>query len=39
VNEVKLIRRGIAWESDKAYKFKNPPIPTGKKLEDGEMQK
>ncbi len=24
--DVDLIRTGIAWESDKKYKFKNPPL-------------
>ena len=24
-SDVPLLRRGIAWESDKQYKFRNPP--------------
>jgi len=32
--EVPLIRQGIAWESDKQYKFKNPEILGDKTLED-----
>ena len=30
-----LIRRGIAWESDRQYKFRNPEVPEGETLEDG----
>ena len=30
-----LIRRGIAWESDRQYKFRNPEVPDGETLEDG----
>jgi len=31
---VPLIRRGIAWESDRQYKFRNPEVPDGETLED-----
>jgi len=31
---VELLRTGIAWESDKKYKFKNPVIPQDQKLQD-----
>lgn len=30
-----LLDYGIAWPSDKHFKFKNPPIPKGGKLESG----
>jgi len=39
---VKLLRTGIAWESDKKYKFKNPDIPEGQTLKDvldGKVEK
>jgi len=28
-NPISLIRKGIAWESDKKYKFQNPDVPEG----------
>jgi hypothetical protein len=31
---VDLLKKGIAWDSDKDFKFKNPPIPDGKTLKD-----
>jgi len=31
--KVDLLRHGIAWESDKKYKFKNPVIPEGQTLQ------
>jgi hypothetical protein len=31
---VPLNRTGIAWDSDKQYKFKNPPVASDQKLED-----
>lgn len=31
---VNLIRKGIAWDSDKRYKFKNPTVPEGQTLEE-----
>lgn len=31
---VPVLRKGIAWASDKKYKFKNPPVPKGKTLKD-----
>ncbi len=33
---VNLIRKGIAWDSDKRYKFKNPTVPEGQTLEEGK---
>ena len=34
--KVDLLRTGIAWESDKKYKFKNPVIPEGQTLQQGK---
>lgn len=34
LKKVDLLRRGIAWESDKNYKFKNPTVPGGKTLRE-----
>jgi len=31
-NSVNLTRTGIAWESDKNYKFRNPELPAGETL-------
>ena len=28
-NPITLTRTGIAWESDKKYKFQNPEVPAG----------
>ena len=28
-NPISLTRTGIAWESDKKYKFQNPEVPAG----------
>jgi len=32
-NKINLTRTGIAWESDKKYKFRNPELPEGQTLE------
>ena len=32
-NDVSLTKTGIAWESDKKYKFQNPVVPEGMTLE------
>jgi len=37
-NDVPLIRTGIAWESDKKYKFQNPELPEGKTLAEYLME-
>lgn len=34
-DRVPTVRKGIAWPSDKHFKFKNPTIPDGKLLKDG----
>ena len=31
-SDIALIRTGIAWESDKKYKFQNPELPAGMTL-------
>jgi len=31
---VTLLNTGIAWQSDKEYKFRNPEVPSGKTLKD-----
>eukprot|EP00096_Caligus_rogercresseyi_P005097 TRINITY_DN1998_c0_g1_i1.p1 TRINITY_DN1998_c0_g1~~TRINITY_DN1998_c0_g1_i1.p1 ORF type:complete len:367 (+),score=89.45 TRINITY_DN1998_c0_g1_i1:155-1255(+) len=31
---VPVLKKDIAWSSDKYYKFSNPPIPTGQTLKD-----
>ena len=28
-NNITLTKTGIAWESDKKYKFQNPEVPEG----------
>jgi hypothetical protein len=33
-NPITLTRTGIAWESDKKYKFQNPEVPAGFNLTD-----
>ena len=33
-NPVPLTKTGIAWESDKKYKFQNPVVPEGMTLEN-----
>ncbi len=35
-HEVGLVRTGIAWESDKKYKFKNPGLKEGQTLQQGK---
>jgi hypothetical protein len=35
-SEVGLVRTGIAWESDKKYKFANPTLASGETLEQGK---
>jgi hypothetical protein len=34
---VGLLRTGIAWESDKKYKFKNPAVGPGQTLQKGKV--
>lgn len=34
--KVKLLNTGIAWESDKKHKFKNPSLKEGQSLQQGE---
>ena len=31
-NNITLTKTGIAWESDKKYKFQNPELPAGMTL-------
>jgi len=38
-NPITLIRTGIAWESDKKYKFQNPELPANMTLEQYLMEK
>lgn len=38
-SNITLIRTGIAWESDKKYKFQNPEPPAGQSLKDYLMEK
>jgi len=38
-NNVSLTKTGIAWESDKKYKFQNPVVPEGMTLENYLMEK
>jgi len=38
-SDIALIRTGIAWESDKKYKFQNPELPPGKTLKEYLMEK
>jgi len=38
-SDIALIRTGIAWESDKKYKFQNPELPAGMTLKQYLMEK
>jgi len=38
-NPIPLIRTGIAWESDKKYKFQNPELPANMTLKQYLMEK
>jgi len=38
-NQINLTRTGIAWESDKKYKFQNPELPPGMTLKEYLMEK
>lgn len=38
-NPITLIRTGIAWESDKKYKFQNPEVPANMTLKQYLMEK
>ena len=38
LKRVDLLRTGIAWDSDKKYKFKNPTLSSNQSLEDGNFE-